>query len=409
MEPVPAELNRASRLTIRARLTLVFGGLFLLAGCVLLAVTYVLTSARLGGPGDEGLIVDARDAAGQPVPAPTPSGTAGPGPQWSDDEFLRNVVDEAQDDALSQLLTQSAVAFVIVGVVAVLLAWLLAGRMLEPLHAITATARRIAHAPGVGGGLHERIGLHGPHDEVRDLADTFDAMLARLDRSFSAQRRFAANASHELRTPLAVNRTLLEVAARGKPSPEVERLATELLQVNAEHERLIEGLLTLSRAEQDRPRQAFVDLSDVVDHVLHQTDTGPHDVETDLQEAPTEGDSVLLHHLVRNLIDNAVTHNVPTGGSIRVVTGTAPDGDSVLRVDNTGPAIPAYEVEGLFEPFRRGAGRVSTTKPGVGLGLSIVEAVAHAHDGTVHAEPREDGGLVVAVRLPAPVPGPPGG
>ncbi|MCW3839131.1 HAMP domain-containing histidine kinase [Micromonospora yasonensis] len=391
------------RLTIRARLTLVHGGLLLLAGVVLLGVTYVLVDQRMRQPltGVKAQIVQ------------TPFGKL---PGVGAAEQLRVLVEEAQDEAkrnaLESLLTQGGLALLLISAVALGFGWLIAGRALQPLHQITGTAQRIA-AGTAGRGLHERIALQGPRDEVKELADTFDLMLERLDRSFDGQRRFVANASHELRTPLALNRSLLEVAvSRPGASAELRQLGETLLAINGRHERLIDGLLTLADSEQQVVDRTPVDLAEIAGHVLDQAaGTQELTVRRHLTPAATAGDPVLLERLTQNLVENAVRHNLPAGGDIEVSTGTA-DGRAILVVANTGPVVPSYDLETIFQPFRRlrqdrvagppsgrgpdraGAGR------GFGLGLSIVRAVAQAHGGAVHAQPRNGGGLVVTVTLP---------
>jgi len=371
------------RLTVRGRLTLVYGSLFMVAGIVMLGVTYVLVSQQTPGKA----VIQGETAMG----VAAPGGVTAP-PQSN--LFIQKVVDDTRADALSALLTQGGIALLVVGVAAIALGWLLAGRMLQPLHQITDTARRIAEAPAADRGLHERIALAGPNDEIKQLADTFDLMLTRLDRSFDGQRRFIANASHELRTPLTLNRTLLEVALQqSSASPDVRQLGTTLLAINDRHGRLIDGLLVLARSERELTECSYVDLADIATHV------SSADVQVDLNEAATVGDPILLERLVQNLVDNGVRHNLPTGGWVRVSTFTK-ENLATLEVSNTGPVVPRYEVESLFEPFRRlGADRLAG--PGAGLGLSIVRAVARAHGGEVLAMPREGGGLVVTVTLPA--------
>ena len=366
------------KLTVRGRLTLVYGGLFLAAGVVMLGVTYVLVSQQLPG--------NAVVRGSSNVNAP-PADVARP------DVVFQRVIEDTQDDALSALLTQGGIALLVVGAAAIALGWLVAGRMLQPLLRITDTARRIAESPAADRGLHDRIALTGPDDEIKQLADTFDLMLTRLDRSFDSQRRFIANASHELRTPLTLNRTLLEVALRqGGASPEVRQLGTTLLAINDRHGRLIDGLLLLARSERELTERSYVDLADIAAHV-----SGP-EVRAELAEATTVGDPVLLERLVQNLVENGVRHNVD-GGWVRMAT-YAKDGLAVLEVSNTGPVVPPYEVAGLFEPFHR-LGTDRLAGPGVGLGLSIVRAVARAHTGEAYARPRDGGGLVVTVTLPA--------
>ncbi|WP_230686634.1 sensor histidine kinase [Catellatospora vulcania] len=387
-----------TRLTIRARLTLVYGGLFLLAGVLLLAATYAMVAQRPGG--QVGHTVSGPQAGvGDPGPQPIPP-TAAP----ADGGVLTTsyqVAEDTWDDALDALLTRGAIALAAVGALTIALGWLLAGRMLQPLHRVTETARRIAESPAADRGLHERIALAGPPDEVKQLADTFDVMLARLDQAFDGQRRFIANASHELRTPLTVNRSLLEVALyRGEVTPQLAHLGRHLLEMNTRQERLLDGLLLLARSEREVTDRAYVDLADIVEHVTDTTDPGTVSVTAQAGEAPTTGNPALLERLVQNLVDNGVRHNVPAGGRLLVSTASRADGTVELRVANTGPVIPRYEVPGLFEPFHRyGGDRIAA--PGAGLGLSIVRAVARAHGGDVRAVPGEGGGLVVTVTLPA--------
>lgn len=228
-------------------------------------------------------------------------------------------------------------------------------------------------------------------------------MLARLDHSFDGQRRFIANASHELRTPLSLNRALLEVAVReGAASAEVRQLGGTLLEINARHERLIDGLLLLARSEHEveLDEHAFVDLADIVEHLAAQVPPGRVVVHTKTGEAPTTGNPVLLERLVQNLVENGIRYNLPEDGWVRVVTDTGPDGSALVEVTNSGPVVAPYDIPSLFEPFRRlGASRLSAA-PGAGLGLSIVRAVARAHGGDARAEPRDGGGLSVRVTLP---------
>jgi signal transduction histidine kinase len=369
------------RLTIRARLTLVFGGLFLLAGIVLLAVTYVLVSQRL----PHGQL--SADSSKPPEGKPIPPGAA----------KMESIATDIQEGTLRELLIQGGVALVVVSAAAIALGWLIAGRMLQPLHQVTETARRIAHAPAADRGLHDRIALEGPHDEIKELADTFDVMLEHLDKSFDGQRRFIANASHELRTPLTLNRALLEVAVQREPvPPEFRHLSETLLEINSRHERLIDGLLLLARSEGEIGERSYVDMADIVEHVGGQFPA----TTVSAEEALTVGNPVLLERLVQNLVENGVRYNVPNGW-VHVKSDTGPDGTAVVEVSNTGPVVPRYEIPGLFEPFRRlGGDRLKA--PGAGLGLSIVQAVARAHGGDARAEPRDGGGLTVTVTLPAP-------
>ncbi|MGW9213012.1 sensor histidine kinase [Embleya sp. NPDC055664] len=384
---------RPSRWAIRARLTLVYGVLFFVAGVVVLGVTYLLVSQQL--PTDSQVTMSGPQApgeAGGPVSDPA-------APQR---QFTHASNGSTRSDALSALLTQGGIAVAAVGLAATLLAWLVAGRMLQPLQRMTDTARRIAEAPAADRNLHERIALAGPEDELKRLADTFDLMLERLDHSFDGQRRFIANASHELRTPLALNQALLEVAIyRREASDDVRNLGETLLEINSRHERLIDGLLLLARSEHDVVERSFVDLADIVEHVASQVSSeGSVKVEAAAEEAATTGNPVLLERLVQNLVENGIRYNV-SDGWVRLSSHTASDGWAVVEVANTGPVVPRYEVPSLFEPFRRlGDERPARRTKGAGLGLSIVRAVARAHGGEVTAEPRDGGGLVVRLRLP---------
>jgi len=300
------------------------------------------------------------------------------------------------------LLTQGSIALVAVGALAAGLGWLVAGRVLAPLHQVTDTARRIAASPAA---LHERIALKGPDDEVKNLADAFDTMVERLDHSFDGQRRFVANASHELRTPLTLGRALVEVAMhRRTASPDVKELGESLLTINARHEQLIEGLLILADSEKQLTTVYPVNLADVVTHVTGQLTGEAAAAGVELirgpGDAPTRGDALLLERLVHNLVENGIRHNTPGDERwVRVISKRA--GDQVrVTVTNTGPEIPPYEVESLFKPFYRlGAERLVGGK-GAGLGLSIVRSVAEAHGGTVTATPRAGGGLEITVVLP---------
>jgi signal transduction histidine kinase len=367
-------------LRIRARLTLLHGALFLLGGATLLGVTYLLVQQN----------IHQRNTGSGSVPAEVRNAL---GPQQSQllqfIEQLQRRQDRIEQDTLNALLTQGAIALGLVTVIGVGFGWLMAERALRPVERITEAARRVA-----GGHLGERIALSGPRDEIKELADTFDSMLERLDQAFDGQRRFAANASHELRTPLAINRTLIEVAlGRPDPPPEVVQLGETLLAVNARHERLIDGLLTLVASEQALTVHDRVDLAEVARHVVGEDKA----IAAQLGPAPVIGDPVLLERVVQNLVDNALAYNVPDG---RVwVSTTRTERHARLVVENTGPPIPGYEIPGLFEPFRRLRSRTGSAA-GTGLGLSIVRSVAAAHGGTAEAEPRDGGGLRVTVTLP---------
>ncbi|WP_328469576.1 HAMP domain-containing histidine kinase [Actinoplanes sp. NBC_00393] len=383
------------RLTLRLRLTLVYGSLFLVAGMLLLAVNLLLFRERfyLGIAPPPG----ARDLRQVIVNGDTVL-TGEEAARWL--EAQRDAVVAA---ATKTLLVQGSLALLLVGIAAFLSGWVVAGRMLAPLHRVTATARRISAAPAAERGLRRRIGLHGRDDEVKELADTFDAMVERLEHAFDGQRRFVANASHELRTPLTLNRALVELAMhRRTASADVVRLGEDLLKINTRHERLIDGLLLLARSEQELTERTPLDLADIAAHVAEQSADADIKVTVIAGPAPAEGDALLLEHLVRNLVENGIRHNTGPGGWVRVETGPGPS----VTVSNTGPTIPGYEIPALFEPFRRLTGDRVTSEKGSGLGLSIVRSVARAHGGSVDAVPREGGGLVVTVTLPDASPGP---
>ncbi|MEV4391402.1 HAMP domain-containing sensor histidine kinase [Nonomuraea sp. NPDC049607] len=389
--------------TLRLRLTLVYGALFLVAGLALLGVTYLLFNQQLSQSFESRFTTS--DGTRKNVIFLKQDGVELVGPAAV--KWMRQQEEGVREAAVTSLLTQGAIALTVVCGTAVGLGWVVAGRVLAPLHLVTETARRIAAAPMAERGLHERIALHGPPDEVKTLADTFDTMVERLDHSFDGQRRFVANASHELRTPLTLNRALVELAMhRRTASDDVKELGESLLQINTRHERLIAGLLLLARSEQEIADRSPVDLADVVTHVVAQTARDAEEakvvVKEDAAPAPTVGDALLLERLVHNLVENGVRHNLDDGtGWVRVSSRTVPGGLVQVEVGNSGPSVPPYDVPLLFKPFHRhGAERV-VTGMSAGLGLSIVRSVAVAHGGDVTARPREGGGLIVTATLPA--------
>jgi signal transduction histidine kinase len=386
------------RLSIRVRLTALYGVMFFAAGAVVILAGYLLVSNILTdrlGPAGTARVLSGSAVGGRPAQIMV----SGVPPAVAIEELQAGITADqliVRDETLSSLLTQSLVALVLVGALAIGSGWWMAGRALRPLHQITATARRIADDRG----LHERIALGGPADELRELADTFDAMLERLGRAFDGQRTFVANASHELRTPLAINRTLIEVASTRPDAPrELRDLGETLLAVNARHERLIDGLLLLARSEAAPPERVAVDLDEITGHVESRSAPAAEEAGVELLRsglpAPTVGDPVLLERVVENLVDNAIRYNRP-GGRVELTAGSG-GSRSWVAVANTGPVVPDYLVPALFEPFRRSRDR--TAAAGSGLGLSIVAAVVRAHGGTVTAKARPGGGLVVRVEL----------
>jgi signal transduction histidine kinase len=426
------------RLTLRGRLTLLYGGLFMVAGVLLLGVTYALFNANLGQ--------QYRVIVKGTYLSPAPGAQKPPSPPTNDvyvmnkdgavltgtdaEKVLEQQREQVRQAAIKSLLIQGSIALVAVGGLAAGFGWLVAGRVLAPLHRVTDTARRISASPAA---LHERIALKGPDDEVKNLADAFDTMVERLDHSFDGQRRFVANASHELRTPLTLGRALVEVAMhRRTASADVKELGESLLTINARHEQLIEGLLILADSEKQLTTVYPVNLADVVTHVCGQLTAEASAAQIELirgpGDAPTRGDALLLERLVHNLVENGIRHNadpqaitIPplraeqAGGDVEspIVMGLGSGLERWVRivskevgnqvqvvVTNTGPEIPPYEVESLFKPFYRlGAERLVSGK-GAGLGLSIVRSVAEAHGGTVTAVPRAGGGLEIIVELP---------
>lgn len=387
--------------TVRLRLTLLYSGLFLVSGALLLGITYFLFQRATG----TNLIV---------VPTGIPQGTAGPpslerlldNPEVA--RYVRHAaearvgpIEHNRDTELHQLLVQSGVALAIMTVVSLALGWLVAGRVLRPLRSMTATTRQISER-----NLHERLALAGPRDELRDLADTVDSLLARLETAFGAQQRFVANAAHELRTPMTLWRALLEETL-SDPDASIDSFratSRRLLALGKDQERLLESLLTLASSERGLDRREPFDLAAVAEAALHdpppQTASPGIQIEAETEPAPTTGNAALAERLVRNLLDNAVRYNVP-GGRVRVRTGTRA-GAAFLSVANDGPAIPPAEVNRLLEPFQRlSPDRTAPSDGHHGLGLSIVQAIATAHHATLHAEARPEGGLTVEVRFPA--------
>ena len=269
----------------------------------------------------------------------------------------------------------------------------MAGRILRPVHRLTAAARAASEQD-----LSQRLALRGPRDELRELADTFDAMLDRLERAFSSQRQFIANASHELRTPLTVMRTAIDVVlAKPHPTPDdLISMSTEVRNAIDSADRLIEALLILARNEQVRVLTESLDLATIVEDTVDGRQTGTITIMTTLHEAPATGDGVLLERLVTNLVDNAERYNV-TGGIIAITTATD-EASSIMQIINTGPVVPPDQIERLFLPFGRLDAR--TRHDGFGLGLTLVASIAAVHNATIHTVAVPSGGLDITVRLP---------
>jgi signal transduction histidine kinase len=409
------------RRPVRLRLTLIYSGLFLLAGAGLLGATYALVASL---PATKGVYAESvtPKASGSAAPVTVASQIAAScrksyllpaqvakckaSAETAFDKGTQTGASAAHRSALDYLMYTSLAALGLTALLSGLIGWLVAGRALRPVHAITAAARRASEE-----NLGERIALAGPPDELKDLADTFDAMLARLDAAFASQRRFVANASHELRTPLTVMRTAIDVTlAKPERTPaQLEEMAVEVRQAADRAESLIEALLTLARSDRGTGPRVPLDLAILAEDALEDArpaiQAASLQINASLGASPATGDPVLVARLVANLVDNAVRYNVPDGW-VEVVTGTR-DGTAFISVTNSGWAISPADADTLFEPFRRhgpGAGSPPTAD-GTGLGLSIVRSVVTAHRGEVTARPRVAGGLEVVVALPTALPG----
>ncbi|MGW4710858.1 sensor histidine kinase, partial [Streptomyces sp. NPDC004314] len=388
------------RPTIRIRLTLLYGGMFLIAGILLLSIIYLLAAQALreGNALPFKIIEGTAKVQVTSDACPGVASTIQPAQSQFYDVMSQCVLEQRRH-ALDDLLSRSLMALLGLSIIAFAFGYAMAGRVLSPLGKITRTARRV-----VGSDLTRRIELDGPDDELKELADTFDEMLDRLERAFTAQQRFVANASHELRTPLAINRTLLEVHLSDPGAPvELQQLGKTLLATNERSEQLVEGLLLLARSENQIVERKPVDLAEVasraVDQVRAEAEAKGVEIRGERALAVVQGNGVLLERIALNLVQNAVRYNVPEDGWVEVVTEVR-HGHAVLLVSNTGPVVPAYEVDNLFEPFRRLRTERTGSDKGVGLGLSIARSVARAHGGRIQAVPREGGGLVMRVTLP---------
>ena len=379
-----------ARLGVRRRgfrlyLTAVYAGLFLLSGTGLLALTYWLAATRFPIAG--------QDSGTSHVPGPRP-----PGRQAAELAARAQAIAE-KAAALHSLLTMSGIALAVMTVLSIGLGWLVAGRMLRPLRMVTTTVRRISAR-----NLHERVSMTGPSDELKELADTFDALLGRLEQSFDAQRQFVANASHELRTPLARQRALVETALDDpeRTVASLDATCRRVLAASGQQERLIAALLTLAQAQRGLGQRDPIDLAAIVADALRSLEPEARSrglrVSTSLERAPALGDTRLAERLAVNLIGNAVSHNVG-GGWIEIATGMRA-GRAVLSVANSGPLIDAADVGRLFEPFQRLAAGRASGHDGLGLGLSIVSAIASAHDAELNALALPGGGLEIQASFP---------
>ena len=432
------------RRSVRLRLTVLYGTLFLVAGAALLAITYGLVASGTAS-GDKPFVVS-KKTSGPGIALPevpgTVAGTAAPSNAATvvveqksagsnrqiqvrayegqvNATFNRLVANHAaelaslqrqanvkiaaiRDSQLGTLLTRSGLALAIMALASIGLGWLMAGRALRPVRTMSSRARGISER-----NLHERLALDGPDDELKELGDTFDGLLGRLEAAFDSQRRFVANASHELRTPITLERALVEVAL-SDPNPSVESLrdtCRRVLTASEQQERLIEALLTLARSQRGLESRAQVDLREVTAEVVRATPSNGIKVQTELEDASTTGDPAMVERLVANLIQNAVRYNVADGW-VTAWTGVR-DGAPTLEVTNPGPVVKSEQLDELVKPFSRldGNGSIAARNAdaaqGLGLGLSIVQAIVDAHGASLTTAPRAEGGLKIAVSFPA--------
>ncbi len=383
--------------TIRLRLTVLYGLVFLVTGAVLLTIGYAVVRHNLGERGN--LRADLQKLGLATPPGAPFFGRLGFAPGSPEASVAEAVRSRLRSDALHRLVFEYVLALAAMTMVSVAAGWLLAGRALRPLRDITATARRVS-----GENLGERIGLVGPADELKELADTFDGMLARLDAAFASQRHFVANASHELRTPLAIMRTEVDVALAdpGASARELHAMGEGVRETVDRCERLIESLLVLARSEAATGGEDAVDLAalaaDCITDVRARAQDAEVEVRAELAAAWTRGEPALLERMIANLIDNGLRHNERHG---YLSMATEADRETVrLSVRNGGAVIRPDDAATLTEPFRR----LDRSYGGFGLGLSIVRSVAEAHGGSIAVRAPESGGLEVHVTLPASTP-----
>jgi signal transduction histidine kinase len=440
---------------------MLYGGLFLVAGAALLAITYGLVAGGTAMTSGKSLLITQKAGSTPQLPAfptgvlgavanpvrgpasagvvhatgrqtsgtPPPQVIAPPGGQDAAVHLLAYAgtvtavfkelsasqaarisatqkaadtrYEELRTSQLDTLLTRSGLALAIMALASIGLGWLMAGRALRPVRTMSSRARGISER-----NLHERLALEGPDDELKELGDTFDGLLGRLETAFESQRRFVANASHELRTPITLERALVEIAL-SDPNPSIDSLretCRRVLTSSEQQERLIEALLTLARSQRGLESREAVDLRNVTAEVVRATPSNGIKIEMELGDASTTGDPAMVERLVANLVQNAVRHNEPHGW-VTAWTGMR-DGDPTLEVTNAGPVVNPEQVDELVKPFSRldgtgsVAGRNADAQQGLGLGLSIVQAIVDAHGARLTADPRPEGGLKVAVRFP---------
>jgi signal transduction histidine kinase len=400
-------VRRRPRLTVRARLTLLYTGLFAGCGAIVVAVSYaqVARLPALGQGAGSGKQLAASNQVSPSFLAQCRSEQHSAHPDQGilakcaaalqhQTAGLRQQGAQAQKDlTLSHLLQYSLITLAVVIALAAILGWIFSGRALRPVHRITRAARAASED-----NLSARVGSTGPRDELRELAETFDAMLGRLQAAFEGQQRFIANASHELRTPLAVMRATVDVVLDNPDATpsELRSMAADIRAAVDDAEHLIGALLLLARNERGLTVREEVDLATVAEDVLDAADPGGCRVHATLEPAVIAGDPVLAEHLVANLVDNAVRYNT-ADGDIWISTRSYADG-SELAVANTGPVISPADAGRIFQPFERLGDR--TSQDGSGLGLAIVASIAAIHGGSATARPRDGGGLSVVVSIP---------
>jgi signal transduction histidine kinase len=398
---------RLPRYTIRLRLAVLYGGVFMITGALLLALIFLTVRSSTHGS-----VVSAQSAVAKLVEPhvhvhlTSPEGTVSVTPEKLEVQRaheqahrLGALAVNVNNNDLHQLLLFSLVALAIMVATSMALGWVLAGRVLRPLQVITTAARELSAS-----NLHQRLALEGPNDELRELGDTFDELLGRLESSFEAQRQFVANASHELRTPLTLERAILEVTL-ADPDASVASLRAaceRVLVIGEQQEHTIDALLTLARSERGVERRQPLLLDSTAEEVLRErreeiARRGLR-LDTKLEHAPTIGDARLIEHLLANLLDNAIQHNTADGWIS--VTTAVQAGQAVLTVSNSGPTVTSAEAEQLTLPFHRLGSARTGHGAGHGLGLSIVSAIAGAHGASLAVQPRPDGGLQVEVRFP---------
>ena len=402
---------RPSKTTVRWRLAALYGGLFLVSGAGLLAITYALVDHATVSRAQHILSLPAvrqRIAAEAGTRGPNVHVRVGPPPRGFkaiiSSDAGRAVIQFAGSQQrisdLHQLEIESGIALAIMAIISGTLGWLIAGRVLRPLRTITATTRQISER-----NLHKRLALHGPPDELRELADTIDSLLQRLEMAFETQRRFVANASHELRTPLTAARALLEMTM-SDPHATMETFretCRQVLEENEHQEQLIDALLMLAQGQRGLDHPEALDLAVIADDVVRrltpEIDARGLQLRIRTEPAPVSGDPRLLERLVTNLVENAIHHNEPHGDIGFDVENDA--GHATVTVTNSGPSVPRAEIERLRQPFQRLTPERTGHHDGVGLGLSIVATIADAHGATLSLSPRTGGGLHVEVRFPA--------